>query len=90
MQTISILVKGKVQGVFFRKYTVNAALKFGLTGFVENTQGGDVYIEATGTETAIEEMTKWCYSGSPWSKVEKVIVDKLPFRQFEGFDIRYR
>lgn len=90
MQTVSIIIKGKVQGVFFRKFAAKAALKCGVTGFVKNTLDGDVYIEATGSETAIDELTKWCHSGSPWSKVEKVIVDKLSFRQFEGFDIRYR
>ncbi len=43
-----IVVKGKVQGVFFRKCTQEAALKIGVNGFVENEPNGDVYLEAEG------------------------------------------
>ena len=90
MQTVGITVKGRVRGVFVPgKYTVEAALKCGVTGFVKNTSGGDVYIEATGTESAIQELAKWCYSGSPLSKVENVIVQDLSHQQFIGFNIRY-
>ena len=32
----SILVKGKVQGVWFRKYTYDKAQALGLKGFVKN------------------------------------------------------
>ncbi len=89
MQTVGITISGRVQGVFFRKYTVEAAMKSGVTGFVMNTPKGDVYIEATGTETAIEGLVKWCHTGSPWSKVEKVTIDQIPFQNYEGFIIRY-
>ena len=89
MQTVGITISGKVQGVFFRKYTIEAAMKAGVSGFVMNTVKGDVYIEATGTETEIAALIEWCHTGSPWSKVEKVSVDQIPFRQFQGFSIRY-
>ena len=89
MQTVGITISGKVQGVFFRKYTLEAALKAGVTGFVMNTPDGKVYIEASGTETAIGELVEWCHKGSPWSKVEAVSIDPIPSRTFEGFTIRH-
>ena len=89
LQTVSITISGRVQGVFFRKYTIDAAIKSGVTGFVMNTLKGDVYIEATGTESAIAELVKWCHAGSPWSKVEKVSIHQIPFQHYEGFNIRY-
>jgi len=88
LQTVSITVSGKVQGVFFRKYTIAAALKFDITGFVKNTSEGTVYIEATGTENAIKEFINWCNEGSPWSSVEKVVVNQLVFAPMEDFVIR--
>lgn len=41
-QRISFLVHGKVQGVFFRDHTQQAANKYGLTGSVRNTDDGKV------------------------------------------------
>lgn len=89
MRTVSILVAGRVQGVFFRKYTRDTALKYGLTGFVKNQNDGSVYIEVSGSEAAIAEFEKWCHKGSPGSKVEQVKSQQIPEKQFSGFDIRY-
>lgn len=89
MRTVSILVTGRVQGVFFRKHTIAAAERNGITGFVKNTIKGDVYIEASGTAQAIDEFIKWCYKGSPVSKVENVEVNEIPEVKFSGFNIRY-
>ncbi len=89
MQTVSITVTGKVQGVFFRKYTKEAAGKFGVTGFVKNESSGEVYIEITGTESQINEMIQWCHKGSPWSKVSEVKVVSLSLKHFEDFRVQY-
>lgn len=89
MQTVSITVTGKVQGVFFRKYTKEAAGKIGVTGFVKNTSGEEVYIEISGSEAQIKEMILWCHKGSPWSKVSEVKVGTLSLKHFEDFRIQY-
>lgn len=72
MPRISIIVTGKVQGVYFRKYTQWKAEELGLTGFVRNEPDGTVLIEAEGAADALEAMEKWCHLGSPLSKVESV------------------
>lgn len=68
----SIRVTGKVQGVFFRKYTKEQADKLGLKGIVRNEPDGSVYIEAEGTKEQLDDMVEWCYKGSPSSRVDKV------------------
>ena len=87
--TVSISVYGKVQGVFFRKYTIDAAQQYEITGFVKNANDGSVYIEATGNQEMINEFIKWCHKGSPPSQVDRVEVKEMPLTQYKGFSIRY-
>lgn len=89
MKTVGITVKGRVQGVFFRKYTVEAALKFGVGGYVCNLRDGNVYIVASGDDDSIGTMIEWCHEGSPQSKVEEVIVESLEVKNYDNFGIRY-
>ena len=89
MQTVSITIKGKVQGVFFRKYTKQMAEKLHLSGFVLNKSNGDVHAEATGSEANIKEFISWCHQGSPASKVTEVIISEVPLVKYSGFTIRY-
>ena len=89
MQTIHIKVTGKVQGVFYRKYAFEVAIKLGIDGFVMNDVDGNVVIEATGENEKINEFVQWCHEGSPMSKVEEVVVNEIPEKDYQGFTIRY-
>ena len=73
---ISILVKGKVQGVWFRHFTQKEAEKLGLFGYVTNQNDGSVYIEVSGPPGQIELFTAWCRNGSPLSRVDQISVTK--------------
>ena len=55
----NITVTGRVQGVWFRKYTQEAALSFGVKGFVENSQDGSVYVEAEGGPKELNRFLDW-------------------------------
>lgn len=88
LQTVTIIIHGRVQGVFFRKYTVDAAKKFHVNGFVKNTSDGKVYIEATGPEDALIKFIQWCNIGSPLSKVVEVTVQQTPLINFNDFTVR--
>ena len=89
MQTVHIKVTGKVQGVFYRKYAFEVAIKLGIDGFVMNDVDGNVVIEATGENEKINEFVQWCHEGSPMSKVEEVAVNEIPEKDYQGFTIRY-
>ena len=56
LQTISIVVKGKVQGVFYRQSTREKAKGLGIRGTVKNLENGNVEIIATGTPEQIANM----------------------------------
>ena len=78
-----------VQGVWFRKHTQEAALKFGIKGFVKNLPDNSVYIEAVGNDEQLKNFIDWCWIGSPKSKVEKVeVTEKNTSENFTGFEIR--
>ncbi|MEQ1799732.1 MAG: acylphosphatase [Lacibacter sp.] len=85
--TKEIIITGKVQGVFFRRYTCEAADAIGITGFVKNHPDQSVYILATGTNEQLEEFINWCWQGSPRSKVEKVEVKETGVQQFNSFKV---
>lgn len=72
IKNYNIRVIGKVQGVWFRKYTKEAALGFHLKGSVRNDSDGSVFIEAEGKESDLKLFIEWLHNGSPLSRVEKV------------------
>jgi len=69
----NIKVIGKVQGVWFRKYTKDKADELGLKGAVQNQPDGSVYIEVEASSAEkLKQFTEWLYEGSPLSKVDEV------------------
>ncbi len=87
-----IRVFGRVQGVFFRKYTRDKANQIGeLRGYVRNARDGSVEIVAEGDKSRIESLANWCRSeGSPWSRVQRVEVDwEQPQGDLQGFRITF-
>ena len=87
LKTVSILVTGKVQAVWYRKYTLDKAVELNITGFVKNLPDDSVYIVATGTAEQVQQLAEWCWTGSPRSKVLSVTVDNLELKEFERFEV---
>lgn len=85
--TKEIIVRGKVQRVFFRKYCLEAALNIGITGFVKNQPDQSVYILATGTNEQLNQFINWCWQGSPGSNVEGVDIRAMDLQVFTSFTI---
>lgn len=82
-----IIVKGKVQGVWFRKYTFNEATRLGLKGFVRNEINNTVYTEAEGTLTELNKFVKWLHKGSPLAKVSTVTFETDELKNYKSFEI---
>ncbi len=80
-------VSGKVQGVWFRKYTQEKARELGLKGYVKNLPDGRVEVHAEGDVQKMEELKKWLYKGSPLSRVDNVEFMETEKRNFENFEI---
>ncbi|KAF6263990.1 Acylphosphatase-domain-containing protein [Scenedesmus sp. NREL 46B-D3] len=62
---LHVYVSGRVQGVFFRNYTMRKALELGVTGWVRNKRDGRVEVMAEGHPDDLESMLKWLHTGSP-------------------------
>ncbi|HEY5918996.1 MAG TPA: acylphosphatase, partial [Chryseolinea sp.] len=56
---ISILVSGRVQGVFYRASAKTKADELGITGFVQNLPDGEVYMEAEGPDEKLDLFKAW-------------------------------
>ncbi|XP_061223437.1 acylphosphatase-1 [Neopsephotus bourkii] len=65
-------VFGKVQGVFFRKYTQGEAKRLGLVGWVQNTSHGTVQGQVQGPAARVRELQEWLRkTGSPQSHISR-------------------
>ena len=91
MERLSYEVFGKVQGVFFRKYTHKEAQRLHLVGWVKNTSTGTVTGVAEGEKHHIIEFQKWLETkGSPKSKIQKAEfkLSHITAKSFQSFEIR--
>jgi acylphosphatase len=85
-----IIVKGIVQGVFFRYNTMCVAESLGIKGWVRNRRDGSVEIVCEGEKEKIEELVKWCWKGPPGARVEDVSVMREEYAgEFKNFEIKY-
>lgn len=65
-------IQGKVQGVFYRKWTVQTANQLGLHGWVRNLQDGTVEAVFSGKPATIESMIEKCRKGPPKARVSTI------------------
>ena len=86
-RSISIIINGKVQGVFFRQSAKEKALELGLTGQAKNLEDGNVHILATGASEQLSAFTDWCKKGPPRAVVIGVEITELPLKLFDHFTI---
>lgn len=85
--TVSILVTGKVQGVYYRQSAKEQALALGIKGKVMNLPDGNVQIIATGTKEQIDILLQWCKEGPPKAVVSNVSFGEIPLQEFSHFII---
>ena len=90
MTTKHVVVKGRVQGVFFRDYTRKQAIQYDLTGWVRNLPDGSVEALFCGKEKMVSDMLAWLKHGSPQSRVDSVETDNIHSNEtFSTFEILY-
>ena len=87
LQTISIIISGKVQGVFYRQSAKEKATELNLTGIVKNLPNGDVYIIATGPLDRLNTFIEWCWQGPKRARVSDVKHEFRAVQQFQSFKI---
>lgn len=87
MPTYHLIVKGKVQGVFYRASAREVADSMGITGWVKNTEEGYVEILASGDENQLQQFINWCRKGPSQAIVTDVQVTEKPEVSFDRFRI---
>jgi acylphosphatase len=83
-----VFVSGRVQGVSFRDATRSQAEQLGLSGWVRNTQDGQVEAVFEGDTDTVQQMIEWCKSGPSSADVEDVSVDNEQSEGLSGFEVR--
>lgn len=84
------VITGKVQGVYFRKFTQQKAVELSVFGVVENQEDGSVVGEAEGRLEKMVEFKHWLETkGSPKSKIEsaKFVDSTVDTRKYSSFTI---
>ncbi|XP_047156320.1 acylphosphatase [Vigna umbellata] len=64
-KTERVVIKGRVQGVFYRNWTIENATQLGLKGWVRNRKDGSVEALFSGNVDAVQEMEQRCRRGPP-------------------------
>jgi acylphosphatase len=82
----TILVTGRVQGVFYRSSAFQEAQRLSLLGFVQNLPDGAIEAVVEGPESSVEQFIAWCRVGPPLARIDEVDVRRSPpkgeFRTF--------
>lgn len=72
-KSVLVRIEGRVQGVWYRDWTVGEASQRGLSGWVRNRRDGSVEALFSGDEGKVDEMLKACLQGPPAANVTAVL-----------------
>ncbi|MDJ0552932.1 MAG: acylphosphatase [Microcoleaceae cyanobacterium MO_207.B10] len=87
MTRAHVFISGKVQGVGYRFYTLEKALKMSVNGTVKNLSDGRVEAIFEGSKESVEKMIKWCEQGPTYAVVKDVKVEYEKPEGIKGFEI---
>ena len=73
-KAVKVVISGRVQGVSYRAWTMDAARALGLNGWVRNRKDGTVEALFAGSNESVEEMVARCHLGPSSAIVESVKV----------------
>jgi acylphosphatase len=67
-----VMIRGRVQGVGFRYWTMREAIRLGVTGWVRNRRDGNVEALFAGPADAVADMMTRCQKGPESAHVDAV------------------
>lgn len=90
MKRVHVIVRGRVQGVYYRASARDYARRLNLTGWVRNCSDGGVELVAEGEQRQLEQLIAWCHQGPPAAAVTQVEVEwQTATGEFAGFGVKY-
>jgi acylphosphatase len=81
-----LIIKGRVQGVFYRGWTVKTAQALGLAGWVRNLSNGDVEVLVQGHSTDLARLIDLAWQGPVAARVDDTKVKTAEIGDFSGFE----
>ncbi|QGG40893.1 acylphosphatase [Aeromicrobium yanjiei] len=88
MERRHVIVRGTVQGVFFRASCEQEATRLGATGWVANRPDGSVEAVFEGPAEVVDQLVEWCRTGPPRAAVSDVqVTEQQPVGEL-GFEVR--
>lgn len=87
---VTLIVHGRVQGVFYRDSTMRKARALGLAGTVRNLVDGTVQIVAQGPGSALDDLIRWAHEGPPAAVVSEVQASyEAPVKGLSDFTVQF-
>ena len=87
METVHLVIKGKVQGVYYRVSAKEKANALDIKGWVKNT-GENVEVMASGNKEQLETFIEWCRLGPKYATVTDIIITKADAENVNDFSIK--
>lgn len=87
MPCARFIVRGRVQGVFFRASAREQALKLGISGNAKNLADGSVEVFACGDAESLDALQRWLQTGPPSARITRVTREAQPQQHPRGFTI---
>ena len=92
-KTVHVRITGRVQGVWFRAWTMETAKSLSLSGWVRNRRDGSVEAVFSGPEKNVDEMLIRCRQGPPLARVDTLDMAPAPMADADndvipGFHLR--
>ncbi len=87
-KTVRAIIGGRVQGVYFRAWTVEQATELGLSGWVRNRRDGTVEAVFSGDGDTVEQMLQLCRRGPERARVTHIERVELDGYDSTGFEAR--
>lgn len=88
MQSISVVVTGRVQGVGYRWFVRDLASLRAVSGWVRNRRDGAVEAEFHGDRAQIEAILDAMRTGPAHARIDGLEVREIAVRTADGFEIR--
>lgn len=85
MKSVLVRIEGRVQGVWYRGWTVQQASRRGLSGWVRNRRDGSVEALFSGPAEVVADMLNACQAGPPAARVTRIDATPCPPPDEPGF-----
>ncbi|WP_370617936.1 acylphosphatase [Mumia qirimensis] len=85
---VHVVVRGRVQGVFYRDTLRRRADAAGVRGWVRNTEDGAVEALLVGRPTAVDRLIEWMRSGPEDAVVLKLVTEPATDPGVDTFEVR--